>query len=235
MTTRRVIGVLGGMGPAATVDFLGKIVRATPAHCDQDHLPVILRQAPQIPDRASAILRGSDAPFAPMLAGLLSLQEAGADVLAMPCNTAHFWHARLARACQAPILHIVQAVERRLPPAGERFGLMATRGTIAAGVYPERFGDGRLILRPSDELQGLVDEAIAGVKAGLPQALVARKAEAAATLFLEAGVAVVILACTELPLALASSPLMSLSIDSTQALAEACVEAAMEPVALAPS
>ena len=234
MTTRRTIGVLGGMGPAATVDFLGKIVRATPALRDQDHLPVILRQAPQIPDRASAILSGSDAPFAPMLAALRGLEEAGADVLAIPCNTAHYWHGRLARACRTPMLHFVQAVERRLPRRGERFGLMATRGTIAAGVYPERFEDGRRILPPSDDLQVLVDEAIAGVKAGHPQALVARKAEAAAAMFLGEGVAAIILACTELPIALASSSLMSVSIDSTQALAEACVEAALTPGALAP-
>lgn len=219
---RRTIGVLGGMGPAATVDFLAKIIAATPAARDQDHLPVIVRSVPQIPDRSAAILAGDDGPFRPMLDGLAMLEQAGAEVLAIPCNSAHHWHGRLARACGRPILHIAEAAAARLPPGP--VGLMATRGTIAAGVYQDRLGAGRRLLLPDEAGQAQVDAAIAAVKAGRSGAA---PAEAAGRALLAAGARRLLLACTELPLAMAGGPLAGYCADATRALAEACVAASL--------
>lgn len=119
---RRLIGVLGGMGPAATIDFMAKIVMLTPAASDQEHVPLLVHDVPQIPDRSSAIAAGSDAPFLPMLAGLMQLARGGAEIIAIPCNTAHHWHERLARSCGVPLIHIADAVvemlaEQEAPPA----------------------------------------------------------------------------------------------------------------------
>lgn len=221
--TLATIGVLGGMGPSATVDFLGKLVAATPAARDQDHVPVLVRNVPQIPDRSAAILAGSDTPLPPMRAGLDALEAAGADILAIPCNTAHHWYDALARGRETPILHIVDAVRRRLPDVG-RIGLMATRGTLLAGVYEQRLGgQAARLLRPDEAGQTLVDEAIAAVKAGRSGA---SAAVAVVDHLLARGCASVILACTELPVALAGERVAAACIDATEALAQDCVAAA---------
>src|SRR5690606_838617 len=114
LSDRKLVGVLGGMGPMATADFLAKVVAATPATCDQEHVPLIAYQLPQIPDRSAAILEASDAPFVPMLNGLRRLAQAGAQLAVIPCNTAHYWYDRLAAAQPLRILHIADAVKQEL-------------------------------------------------------------------------------------------------------------------------
>src|ERR1700733_12945883 len=95
---RALIGVLGGMGPAATIDFMIKMLKATTATNDQEHVPMIVHDVPQIPDRSTAIQNNSDEPWLPLLAGTLMLERAGAELIAIPCNTAHHWYERLARS-----------------------------------------------------------------------------------------------------------------------------------------
>lgn len=225
---RRLIGVLGGMGPAATIDFMAKIVMLTPATRDQEHVPLLVHDVPQIPDRSSAIAMGSDAPFLPMLAGLMQLARGGAEVIAIPCNTAHHWHERLARNCNVPVLHIADAVIAELaaqPAPHETVALLATPGTIRAGLYQSRFASsGRELVLPDEETQALLDAAIAAVKAkNLPDGR--RYAEAAADRIFEAGAGRLLLACTELPIAFAGSDQAERMIDTTAALARACVHA----------
>jgi len=95
MTGTGMLGVLGGMGPMATVDFLKKLVEATPAARDQDHLGVMVAQAPGIPDRTGAILGEGPDPLPAMTIALRRLEAAGATRIAIPCNTAHHWHGAL--------------------------------------------------------------------------------------------------------------------------------------------
>ena len=99
MTTdniKPVLGVLGGMGPLATVDFLRKLIEETPAARDEDHLPVIAWSVPQIPDRPAAITGNGESPLPALLAGVHTLKAAGAVALAIPCNTAHYWYDDMA-------------------------------------------------------------------------------------------------------------------------------------------
>ena len=220
----KTIGVLGGMGPAATVDFLAKVIAATPARADQEHVPMIVSNIPQIPDRSRAIMEKTDAPLAALLEALNMLQNAGAEVLVMPCNSAHRWFGELARHASIPMLHIVDAVKRQAVDVGESpLGLMATRGTIRAGIYQDRFGSasGRLIL-PDEDGQIAVDSAILKVKAGLNGR---QDAERGVQGLMAKGALRIILACTELPLALLQSPLKEYCIDATEALAKQCVAA----------
>jgi aspartate racemase len=227
---RRLVGVLGGMGPAATVDFLSKIVEATPAGCDQDHVPVILHGVPQIPDRSSAIEAGSDAPYLPMLAGLRMLERSGADVIAIPCNTAHYWYERLARTTPVEIIHIVDAVRaealsRQLPGT---LTLLATRGTLSTGLYQNRMKGSSFALKtPSESVQHLLDQVIAAVKAG-DLAGGERLAALAADSLQKEGSETLVLACTELPVAFRSLAKNLSIIDATDALARACVRASMD-------
>src|SRR3712207_4022394 len=98
------------MGPAATADFLAKVVALTPAEADQDHVPLIVWNVPQIPPRPAAIAAESDAPLAPMLAGIRTLEQAGAEAIVIACNTAHYWYERLTAQSRVPIIHIADAV-----------------------------------------------------------------------------------------------------------------------------
>jgi aspartate racemase len=232
-TVRRIVGVLGGMGPLATIDFLAKVAALTPATVDQEHVPLLVHQIPQIPDRSSAILSGSDAPFLPMLEGLNRLAVAGAAFAVIPCNTAHHWYSRLESGQPLKILHIAEAVwlevHRREITQG-RLAVMATRGTLKSDVYGARLRNranvGVFIDEPT---QCLVDRAIALVKSG-DKATAAFSAEEATRRMLDSGADVVVLACTELPVALSNSEYMSACIDSTLALARYCVSESLGSV-----
>ena len=220
-----MIGVLGGMGPLATVDFLAKVIAATPATCDQQHVPMIVHQVPQIPDRSTAILEGNNAPLAPMLAGLERLARAGAEVVAIPCNTAHHWYEPLTRLQRLPILHIAEATRQELQsgrPGGCRIAVLATRGTHRAGIYRSRLGEQFAQLAIDEPVQALVDEAIAAVKAGAGAAG-SRAAGEAVERLLASGADRLILACTELPVALRDHAHWDRCVDTTLALARLCV------------
>ena len=225
---QRLIGVLGGMGPAATIDFMARITANTTAVVDQEHVPMLVHSVPQIPDRSRAILMGNDGPYAPLRRGVDVLVAAGVSCIAMPCNTAHFWHERLSVGTPVPILHIANAVLSLLGAQGGSPGavaIMATRGTIHADIYGTRLRRaGATVLLPDEATQQSVDVAIAHVKAG--QVAAARIAiQTAAANLLAAGAERLLLACTELPVAMAGMPYQSLSIDCTDALARACVAA----------
>jgi aspartate racemase len=224
-----MLGVLGGMGPMATVDFLAKLVRATPAGRDQDHIPTLVCSAVDIPDRADAILGTGPDPLPAMRAALARLEAGGATRIAIPCNTAHHWHAALQAGTGLPILHIVDAVAETLArtgiETGGRIGLLATDGTLRAGLYRERLAWRGIACRaPGPEGQAAVTAAIRLVKAH--RVAEARPLlEAQVRALSEAGCDRVVMACTEIPIALAGSDPSGLLVDATEALARACVAA----------
>jgi aspartate racemase len=230
-STLPLVGVLGGMGPAATADFYRKLIAATPAQRDQDHLPVLIHAVPQIPDRAASYLQGGPSP-APMLARFAQqLQASGASLIVMPCNTAHLWHEAVARAVQVPVLHIVdpvlQALETALPGAA-RVGLLGTAATVQGRLYPQRSAQAARQwewLVPEDrEQHALVDAGIQAVKAGrLAQG--GALLEQAARSLVARGAQALVLACTEVPLVL--QPGAVPAFDATQLLAEATVRWAL--------
>jgi aspartate racemase len=223
-----MIGVLGGMGPAATLDFMAKLVRLTPAERDQDHLPFVVVSDPRVPDRVAPILQGrGESPLPAMQAGIRRLERAGAGCVAIPCHTAHAWYDELAAATSLPILHIVDAalaeLERLAVPPGPPLGLLATAATLEAGLYQSRLaGAGHpALVAPAEIMATAVLPAIALVKRD-------RAAEAGPLLqravehLVAAGAARVLLACTELPVALTAAP-HAACIDATEALARSCL------------
>ena len=165
------LGVLGGMGPLATADFLQKVIKATPAERDQEHIPILVYAVPQVPDRTESILSGNDEPLTWMRQGLKVLRNSGAECIAIPCNTAHYWYDQLIDGFDIPILHIVDATASALANEninGGPVGLLATAGTITAGVYQTRFSTlGYDCLAPNHDAQiNGVTAGIAAVKAG---------------------------------------------------------------------
>jgi aspartate racemase len=226
-----VVGVLGGMGPLATVDFLRKLVEATPATRDQEHVPVVVSSIPQVPDRNAAFRGEGDSPLAAMLASGQRLAEAGAELVVMPCNTAHLWFDAIERSLGLPMLHLVDAaIGEALSTAGPaaRIGLLATDATLASGLYvnrtpPAALGHGLQWLLPTAaEMLEFVMPGIATVKGGDLE----RGAEllgAAAQALKQRGATVLLLGCTEIPLVLdaANAPLPV--VDATAALARRAV------------
>lgn len=224
-----MIGVLGGMGPAATVDFMTKMIRLVPATRDQDHVPLLVVSDPRIPDRVGPILEGRGAsPLAAMLAGVQRLEAGGAQAIVMPCHTAHAWAGQLAHGTALPFLDIVDAaleeLERRT--AVGPIGLLATRATLATGLYQDRLtAAGRPpVVLPDELIERLVLPAILLVKQN-QAAAAADRLHRAIDALAERGAGAALLACTELPVALdASGEEPSLpTVDATLALARKAV------------
>lgn len=223
-----LIGVLGGMGPLATVDFMQKMVAATPATRDQEHVPALISSIPQIPDRTQAFQGRGESPLPALIACARRLEAAGAAAIVIPCNTAHLWFDAIQSSIAIPMLHIVDATLRQTSAvAGDaaRIGLLATEATMASGLYTRR-PQGRFVewLLPSaSEIRDWVTPGIAAVKAGrLDQGrgLLVQAAHA----LQRRGAAAVVLGCTEIPVVLddANAPLPT--IDATAALAHSAVE-----------
>jgi aspartate racemase len=222
-----MIGVLGGMGPAATVDFLAKLVGLAAAARDQDHVPVVVVSDPRIPDRVAPIMAGrGPSPLPALRARVRTLEQAGAAAIAIPCHTAHFWYDELRATSNVPILHIADAALAELARRGgtdRPVGLLATAATLKAGFYQERLGAaGYTCILPTAEIMATcVLPAIALVKRD-------RAAEAAALLpralehLMQRGAEGVLLACTELPLATPAT-CRAACVDATAALARACI------------
>jgi aspartate racemase len=225
-----MIGVIGGMGPLATADFLNKVIEETHATSDDGHVPLLISNDPRIPPRPAAILAGGESPLPRLLEIRNRLLNAGATALVMPCNTAHYWYDELTADCPVPFLSIVEAgcmEALRLAGAGASVGVVGTQATLAAGVFDrllERYG--LVAVTPTEnELQHSLLPAIAAVKAGrLQQA--ARLAIESLDAMASRGADHILLACTELPLAAAAASrwTSAICIDTTRVLARVTVE-----------
>lgn len=235
-----MIGVVGGLGPYAGLDLVRKVFDATPARRDQDHLPVTLLSVPRrVPDRTEYLLGHTSVNPGDAILGLvLQLVAHGAEVVGIPCNTAHarpIWDpvvSGVADRCE--LVHMVEevaAVIRRRHPSVRRVGILATTGTLVARTYPRCLGDvGVEVIEPTPEVQERhVHPAIYdpdfGIKA-VPSPPAGRAVEhlhRALGHLVERGAEVAILACTEIPLALTEAASPVPLIDATEALARALV------------
>ncbi|MEO3814836.1 amino acid racemase [Sphaerisporangium sp. B11E5] len=222
---RKTLGVLGGMGPAATAEFLRLLTVESPARTDQEHPRLLLLSEPGIPDRSAALLAGRDDPQAHLWEGLLLLAQWGADFLAVPCNTAHAFIEHFAGDLPVPLVHIVDATLREAMRGSPGGGwLAATTGTVLNGLYQRRARElGYPLHVPDAAIQSRVQRASVLVKAG--------RVPDAGRLFLTAVHGMwrrhrlpVLAACTELPIAYTAAGLPpEYMVSSLRALAVACL------------
>ncbi len=232
MVVDKVLGVLGGMGPLASAQFMVRLTLLTPAAEDQAHIPAVLWSDPRVPPRTAARLAGGADPLPALLRGIRGLEAAGCGAIAIPCNTAHGWYGSMRDATALPILHIVDAAAADLARQGVapgRIGLMGTAATLAMRLYQERLeGAGWDCLVPSEaEMQRLVTPAIDLVKANRVAEAYPPLAEAARGLAAR-GARAVVLGCTEIPLGIAAGPALPFPvIDTIDALARASIGWAM--------
>ena len=223
-----VLGIIGGVGPLATALLIRMVVEKTPARVDQDHIPMIVFNDPQIPDRTAHILDpGQPDPLPEMARVACWLQDAGADYIAIACNTAHFYYDGITRAASIPVLNIMHETVRAVcdsAPDASLVGLMATRGTVASGVFEECFKErGVGLATPDEHDQQLLDALIYDqVKANKPYD--AEAFLAVAERLHARGCDAVVVGCTELSVIyedLVERP--AYLYDSLDVLAERCV------------
>lgn len=222
-----LLGILGGMGPLATLDLQHKLLRATPASSDQQQIPHVVWNVPQIADRQSALAGRGPSPLPQLLYGVAQLNRVGVSHIVIACNTAHHWYNELAQHSAAPLLHIADATLAALETKPARVGLIATQGTLEAGWFQQRFAAIGIdsVLPTAQELNQWFVPGCYAVKRGELHTggeLLSLQAQA----LRYRGADKLVLACTEVPLALeaVASPLLAHAIDPAQALAEQCAQ-----------
>jgi len=226
----KVIGILGGMGPEATLDCYSRIISNTPAKTDQEHLRVIIDSNPKVPDRTAAIIDEGESPVPLLVAGCRSLQQAGADFIIIPCVSAHFFLDEIQHQIELPILSIFDVVAETLAsdhPQIKTVGLMGTTGTINGGLFQKRLStEGIETIVPDETHQSKVMEAIYDIKNSQPvrsRAQITSDLVAAADSLISNGARGIIAGCTEIPLALKQEHLSVPYFDALTILARAAI------------
>lgn len=228
------IGILGGMGPEATNRLCALVTAATPARTDQEHVPVITYNNPRIPDRVAGVYGGGESPVPELRRTARVLEDAGADLLVMPCNLAHFFISEIQTAVRVPVLDLIEETVRFVVgqhPRARVAGLLASTPTIGSGLYGDAFGrHGVTVIAPRDEeQQALVMRAVygpEGIKGGgkeRPRALLRDAARSLAA----AGAEVVIAGCTEIPLVLTREDVSVPLVDPLEVVARVAVRLAL--------
>jgi aspartate racemase len=220
------LGVLGGMGPAASAEFIVRLIQQTPATRDQDHIPFVLWNNPQIPDRSTSMRNGDDKPLPYLIEGIQALKYSGCDLIVIPCNTAHFWFHELSKL-NVKIVHIVDSVAdslRDVNVINSTIGVIGTQATVELGLYQyilNRSG-WNCIVPTKEEMNTLVQPAIDLIKGGDIEQAHSMLMTVVRSL-IDRGAKAVVLGCTEIPLAVKeveeqSIPMVN-SIDSLVKLA----------------
>jgi aspartate racemase len=232
----KVIGILGGMGPEATIDLFQKIVRLRKVRRDQEHFRIIIDNNPKIPDRTAAILGKEEDVLPALVATAKNLKAAGADFIIMPCVTAHYYYDELCSKVDIPFISIVDELIRELKLSFSqirRIGLLSTSGTIAGRVFHKKLeGIGLEIIVPSEATQReQVMETIYGkhgIKAGYMGLKNKKKLVHAAEELIAKGAEGIIAGCTEVPIVLHQKDLSVPFFDTLLILARSAIRKVVE-------
>ena len=224
--THRVVGIIGGMGPEATVDLMRRVIAKTPVRDDQDHIHLIVESNPKIPSRIAHLIEGSGPDPTPELVRVAAnLQRAGADALAIPCNTAHAYADSIRRAVSIPLLDMVSLTVMEIAASGRtRVGLLASTAVHNTALYATAFSaHGIATLLPPRQEQ--VMELIKAVKRG-DTAVPAQAALGRIALEMADQADVLLIGCSELSVIAAGIAVPF--VDSLDVLAQAVVSFASE-------
>lgn len=234
MAQDMTVGVLGGLGPEATLDFLAKLLERTTAltgaSTDQEHLHLLVDCNPKVPNRNRAVGGTGPSPAPDLAAMACRLDAAGADILVMACNTAHHWEADIRAATGRPFLSILDATLEALraqAPEARAVGVLATEGTRAARLYERALeGAGYRPVGFDDAAQGRFMDLLYRIKAGEHGAEIRAAMRSLAEGLAEQGADAIVAGCTEVPLVLGPGDLSLPFIDSSLALADLTVRIA---------
>lgn len=222
----KVVGIIGGMGPEATVDLLQRIIANTRALDDVDHIRCIVDNNPKIPSRIRAILEGDGENPGPCMAEMARrLEQYGADFLVIPCNTAHYYYDDAAAAVSIPVVHLIDLVVETVladNPGIGQVGILGSTTIVKTGLYASRFRErGVEVVYPEEEMQEKLFGVIRAVKAGDTSDRVNRHFVDICSHLAGKGATLCILGCTELGVIRADLPLKS--YDAAEILAREIV------------
>ena len=226
----KIIGIIGGMGPKATIDLFQKIVKHSPAKKDQDHIRIIIDNNPKIPDRSKVILQKGENPLPEMIATAQNLERAGANFIIMPCNTAHFFYDDLQKKINIPIINMIKETSiyiHKTFPNIQRISLFATKGTYKTMLYQASLNKkGIETLIPTQDEQNKIMNIIYGIKAGNRLDLLKKDILKLAENQIAKNTQGIIAGCTEIPLILKNGEIDIPIIDPTLVLAQKAIERA---------
>lgn len=220
----KTVGIIGGMGPEATVDLMTKIIRATPAKTDQEHIRLLVDNNPQVPSRIEAILEGAESPGPELAKMAKGLERWGAEMLAIPCNTAHYFVQHVIDAVEIPVINMIEETVQVILASGKKdIALLATSATLKTKLYEEKLVQAGInLILPTPELQEEIMNTIYGVKAGdypTAYAAIAKVLDHVQS----RGAQGVIPGCTELPLVITKENCAVEIFDPTTILAQQVV------------
>lgn len=225
---KKTIGMIGGMGPMATVDLFKKIILATDAREDQEHIHILIDNNTNIPDRTAAILGKGPSPVPELTKSAQRLEAAGADFLIVPCNTAHNFLPQVAPSVKIPFLNMITATAEYCKEKGyKKVGLLASAGTVHTGIYQKALNAvGVEVMQPNPEQEPFVHGMIYnGVKAN-DYNFDASGTQRVVDEMTKDGAEAFVMGCTEVPVGVEMFHLKGNFIDATEVLAEKAVAAA---------
>ena len=240
---KKVIGILGGMGPEATLECFGKIIKNTPAKTDREHIRVVIDSNPGIPDRIAAILGDGESPVSALVAGCRGLEKAGADFIIIPCVTVHFFLPEIRAGSPLPVVSIIDVVAEAINRdfhETKTVGLLGTVATVESGLFQKRLAREAIdTLVPDSAQQSKIVAAIKCIKDTQPsrtQSEITNDLIEAARSLIDRepdGADAIIAGCTEIPLALGQEHLPVPYFDSLTILARAAIRhAGQTPIVL---
>lgn len=224
-----ILGIFGGMGPEATADLYHQIVRLTPAETDQEHIPTLIYSLPQVPNRVTSI-RNQDLSIVPYLVeGVTRLEDAGASFIVIPCNTVHYYYDYMQDAVSIPIIHIIRETVNEVKqhyPGLQNIGLLATTGTLESRLYEDELvKNGFQVVLPDEPVETeMVMKAVFGIKAGSDKQANEDLLAQAGNHLVAKGAELIVLGCTEIPLAFNPARVDVPVVNATRVLAEKAVE-----------
>ena len=225
----KTVGILGGMGPDATIDLMARVIRTTPAEDDADHIRMLVDNNPKVPSRIKAMIEGTGESPAPCLAAMAQgLEKQGADFLVMPCNTAHFYFDEIAGSVSIPFVNLIDltvAAAIEILANLKKVGLLASTAVQLTGLYGQRFeAKGVEAIFPVEELQGHVMQLIRKIKSDTADDKDIHAMNRAAEQLEGEGAQSLIIACTELSVVSGLLHTNLPFLDTSQLLAEYVVK-----------
>jgi aspartate racemase len=231
--SRPLLGIFGGMGPEATSDMFRSIIKLTPAEKDQDHIPTLVYSLPQVPDRMSSINNNDPAIIPYLVEAVKLLEDAGAIVISIPCNTVHYYYDIMSDTVDVPVINMITETVKEVMlnyPEIKNVGLLATTGTIETRLYGDELAkNGYTVIVPDDEIENdYVMKAVFGIKSGVDRQINEDLLAIAGENVIKKGAELIILGCTEIPLAFNPERSDVPVVNATEVLAKRSIEKFME-------
>jgi len=228
--SQKIIGILGGMGPEATLDLFYKIIKLSPAEKDQDHFRIIIDNNPKIPDRTNAILGTGKDPLPELVMTAQNLEKAGADFIIIPCNTAHYFISGIQQSVNIPILNMIEESAnyvKNIYPSFKKVSLFASKGTYKTKLYNSFFNAKNIdILIPTPPEQEKIMDLIYMVKSGILSEQMKSQIIKISKEQIKKGTQAIITGCTEISLILKDKDIKVPIIDPTNILAKRAIKEA---------